>query len=303
MDETPSLTARCPLHAELASVGVCSRCGTYVCELCTERGRFTDCATCRARSPAVLNQTRDAWSIQALSQHAWLVFKREWATLLPALVLASGISMGLGAALVGAQVVIFGSDVLRSPYALRPNLLGAVIGLPLNLIGAPLFVGSTKLCLDALRGASPRFSQVFGGYSRLRAVAPVALLIWALSVLQILLMGTFFGDRSSPDVAASAVSLVVGLVWIYLGISLSYAYAVLVDDPTASAKQALQRSWAMVRGQHLRIVGMGLYLGVVLTVSAIMCLVPLLAALPWGMLVWCGSYLALSTPTPAQPVR
>lgn len=297
-DTLPPQEARCAVHAERTSQGTCSRCGNYVCELCTETGRHTACDACRARFGTPFMFTRKAWSVRALSQHSWLAFKREWSTLLPGMLLLLMLSLLVGGAQAGIQLALFGAEASQTPYALKPLLLGSGVGLVLSLLLTPLFIGYLELNLIALRGEPMRFSRLFAAYARFKPVSQLVLVVWLVSVVQNLTMSALYGDRPLKELypALALVSFATLPIWLYVGVGFGFSYIILADDPSASAKQALLRSWRIVDGHRFDIIGVTVYSLAVVGVSALACLVPLLVSFPWASLVWAGCYLALATP-------
>lgn len=54
-------TARCAVHDEVESTGVCSRCGRFLCAACSDAVHEGWCVACGSRSEARLHISRGAW--------------------------------------------------------------------------------------------------------------------------------------------------------------------------------------------------------------------------------------------------
>src|SRR5690606_30528759 len=87
--------ARCALHAGKPFVTLCSRCGTYMCQSCTEDGAFGTCAACRAQaSPQTFPFSRESDSFFALVAFAFQAYRANWAVLTVALVISVTLTVG-----------------------------------------------------------------------------------------------------------------------------------------------------------------------------------------------------------------
>src|SRR4051812_32598813 len=75
--------ARCALHYGQPFTAVCQRCGTYMCQTCTEGGKFTVCPSCRSRTGVgSFPLRREGFTWGQVTGFAWDVYKRNWAVLL-----------------------------------------------------------------------------------------------------------------------------------------------------------------------------------------------------------------------------
>src|SRR6478609_6653252 len=91
--------ARCALHYGRPFAAVCQRCGTYMCQTCTEGGKFNVCPSCRSRTGlGSFPLRRDGFTWGELTGFAWGVYKRNWALLLVATIIVfavAGLFQGL----------------------------------------------------------------------------------------------------------------------------------------------------------------------------------------------------------------
>lgn len=55
------MTARCAVHGEVDSTGVCSRCGRFLCASCSDAVHAGWCVGCASRPEARLHISRSAW--------------------------------------------------------------------------------------------------------------------------------------------------------------------------------------------------------------------------------------------------
>ena len=65
--------ARCAVHAEVESTGVCSRCGRFLCVSCADALHDGWCVTCGSRPEARLHISRGAWTSLGLAVGGVLV--------------------------------------------------------------------------------------------------------------------------------------------------------------------------------------------------------------------------------------
>lgn len=54
-------TACCAVHDEVASTGVCSRCGRFLCAACSDAAHEGWCVACGSRPESRLHISRGAW--------------------------------------------------------------------------------------------------------------------------------------------------------------------------------------------------------------------------------------------------
>jgi uncharacterized membrane protein len=298
-DALPSYAAQCPIHPPTPARAVCARCGTFVCEWCTEHGQHAACLACRERGGFDFRFTRDAWTVSQLARHAWTTFKRDWGTHVVALVILGAVFMLFGAALGFGQIAFLGVQAAQTPFALKSVLFSSAVALVMNLLATPLLVGYIELCLTSLRGRPVHLGTLFVPYGRFATVATLVVGYSALALVYNLTLSFFFADQTAQQFYAEAwVWFLLGApLFCYVGTGLGFTYAVLADDPKVGALEAVTRSWRMAAGKRWSILGVWMVCGFAIVLGAMMCLVPSIVVTPWASLLWAGSYLALATPT------
>ena len=301
-DILPHNAAQCPIHPSIAARGVCARCGNFVCDGCTEQGRYAECLACRERGGFAFRLTRDAWTIPDLARQAWATLKRNWVTLVPALFIMGLAFMLLGGAQGAVQIAVLGIQSSQTPFAMKSVLLSSGLGLVLSLLVTPMLVGYIELCLHALRGRPVSVGTMFAPYARFGTVATLVVGFSAIGLVYNLMLSSFFADSNLLQFYARSWMWgpLAAPIFLYVGIGIGFAYVVLADDPKAGALEALTRSWRIASGKRWSILLVWIISGLAMMFGLAMCLLPALVATPWVSLFWTGSYLALSTPTPAR---
>ncbi len=290
------------MHSGALSQGTCSRCGNYVCDICTEQGHYTECLTCRERGGLGFLFTRDDWTVRGLGGHAWASFKREWLILLVAMALLFVAALILGGAQGIAQVLIFGIKGTQTPFAFRQIIFSSLFGLVLNLMVTPLMVGYIALSLDALRGNKLRLERLFEFYAHIQTIGTLVALFWAFGFAYNLVLTLFFADRTMQELYPTfmIMGLIAAPLLFYVGTGFGFVYAVLADHPELSPAEALRRSWQIATGKRWPIIRIWLVSILVIALGALMCFVPVFVAFPWASLLWAASYLALATPSSSR---
>ncbi|MHB8879654.1 MAG: hypothetical protein ACYC8T_38690 [Myxococcaceae bacterium] len=166
-------SARCPRHPQFASVGVCPRCGSFLCRECAGpgQGQGAACVQCQA-SPAVRDElVKRAGRYVALASLA-LVGILALVVLLSVHDVVSPLAAAVGAATFAAPILLLGllQFAVRSPwpgvlvllYALILLVSVVVAGGEMNLLVVLWVLGMGGVAaavfalIDARRGAGNR---------------------------------------------------------------------------------------------------------------------------------------------------
>lgn len=110
---------------------------------------------------------------------------------------------------------------------LIPLLVGSVIatfgsGLTLGILGPPLFLAYTEMCLNVSRGETVEIGDIFSGFSRFVSV-------WVLTL--IVIVGVMIG---------TVLLVIPGIIF---GVLASYSLHALADDPNCGAADSLRASF------------------------------------------------------------
>ncbi len=284
------------MHAGKPFVTLCSRCGTYMCQTCTEDGAFRTCASCRAQtSPEAFPFGRENHSFFALVVFAFQAYRANWAVLTVALVISVTLT-------VGAQVLALSLPFLFEVGSSGSLVLQALVFVPQSVLPLVFTVGALNLSVRAARGEHVVLSQLFCDFRTIGRVALLLLLLNALLLFVLpLLLGPLlywgflvgsFSLESLPIAALVSIPVVVAVL-TYLGLGLCFATLELVAQPAVGPIAALRNAWAIARSRRLTLLA---YLALCFGLSfigAAFCFIGLFVSLPYTFVLMAAAYLAL----------
>jgi len=261
--------ARCALHYGQPFTAVCQRCGTYMCQTCTEGGKFMVCPSCRSRTGiGSFPLRRDAFTWGQLVGFAWDVYKRNWALLLVAVI----VMMAVNGVFQGLSMVL--QFALMDQLDLMLLLQGLLV-LPQMLVSSLLTLGMMSIAVRIARGEPASLGLLFASWSKIGAfLLQVLVIVAALIPLGLLctapLLLSLFGLASSDmGFVVGAIPVVLGIVaFVYVAFGFAFGGFELVAQPQVGGIDALRNSWNIARSQRLAIflgsiIGMGaMFLGV-----------------------------------------
>jgi hypothetical protein len=207
------------------------------------------------------------WEIGEVLQHAWNVFKPDWATLVFTLFLSrviAGIPSYIPAVLLAARVIRPNTPEYWTTYGIC-----SVIGL---FVTAFFQVGLVKIWTDAARGVTPQFADLFGGGRRYFAMLG-AMVLFILSVL----VGYIF--------------LIVPGIIVALGLAFTYFFVV---DQNMGPIDALGASWQATKGHKGNLFLFFLVCGLLWVAGVFACCVGVLVAFPVTMIAMATVYLRIT---------
>lgn len=171
--------------------------------------------------------------------------------------------------------VFFGFFVTKEPNAIVKQVFRSVVA----VLMTPVTMGMTMMCVRRALGAPISFSTAFSYYAKSRPALGCALLVFLLTW------------------AGIAALILPGL---YLAVAYSFAIQ-LVCDQGLSPWQAMEISRRAVKHQWWSVLGLGLLVGLLTSVSALGLLIPLIWTIPWAMMTSAVLYRRIfyAPPSPA----
>ncbi|MBI5543367.1 MAG: hypothetical protein HY901_05730 [Deltaproteobacteria bacterium] len=286
--------ASCAVHAGQVASGVCSRCGSFVCEQCTGGGG-NQCAACRERTGAsAFPLGRSNWSFSGVMSYAWEAFQREWLMLSVSALVLLVISAGLG--IVGE---------LANGASGKNPVLGLVVSVVTNVVNGLLGMGMIRVVLDVYEGRSADVGRLFSQFGKigkyivfglyLGAVIGLPCAAYAGVVAGIIHLTVGFEASSALTIGALAALPAIPVL-IYVTLGLVFAQMELVRDDSVGPVDAVRNSWQLARGVRVEIFGVSLVSGLIVLAGLIALCVGIIPAIALAQLVMVGMYLALRNP-------
>ncbi|WP_338871887.1 hypothetical protein [Myxococcus stipitatus] len=309
--------ATCPLHPENLAQRTCTRCGTFMCDICGEHGTQSQCPSCREREGQgrAFPLDRNNWSIGGLFEVSWEAFKREWVMLtvcallfLVAVMIGGGISelLGfIGEKMGGAAHIVF-------------ILVGTVLSW---VVQGFAIMGMMRVCLDVIQGERADVGRLFSQFNKvgayvvtnLLAVAiftPVVLVCLAVLVAAFTVVagvnladvGSMSDFKQLLEMTQSAAVLgavglcvlLIGITSVWLGMPLALVSVALADTENPKAMETIRKCFGYVQGQRVAMLVVGLLASIILFVSFMLCCLPVVPAMGFFYLLFAGIYLSLS---------
>jgi hypothetical protein len=288
--------ARCALHFGQPFTSVCKRCGTYMCQVCTEGGKFPVCPGCRARTghgSFVLRRESLRWG--ELLRFSWGVYLKNWLVLTGAAFVALfGVFI-----LQGASFALQG--LLVDQMALMLTLQAALV-IPQILLQGLLTLGMLSLAVHAARGEPVRLGMLVTPWRKLPGFALQVLAIVAanLPVMALLTVPAFaltflWGpDPSMAVFGASLLCLPLGLfAFLYLGLGVAFSSLELVAQPEMDGLNGLRNAWSIARSERLAIFLGLLICGGLVWSGLVVCVAPVFPAYALACVIFASLYLTL----------
>lgn len=287
--------ARCALHYGQPFTAVCQRCGTYMCQSCTEGGQFTVCPSCRSRTGlGSFPLRRDAFTWGEVTRFAWDVYKRNWAFLLVAVVI------------VMAATVLFQGLSLVLQFTMMdqlPLMLGlqALLVIPQSLLSTLLALGMLNITVKLARGEPVSLGMLFNAWPRLGAFLLQALIIMAVMIpifalFTVPFVLAIFNSGTASDISTGLMLLTVPVgffAFLYVFFGLAFGGFELVAQSNVGAVDALRNSWNIARGQRLALVLAGIIAMGVLFLGLFACFVGMFFAYGFAFVLFATVYLTL----------
>lgn len=289
---TPEMAA-CAIHVQVPAVGLCQRCGNYMCSSCRSLARQDWCAECGGRLGSFLLRRHDFRLMEAFSC-AWVAFSKRWllSTFITALWL----------------VVLWGSVVMEvlliQTAAANSLLLSNVLSYGLQVVNCVIaglgLAAQFRFAVVALEGHTPTSAHLVQGLQRAPGIILVQLAYLALYLVLegplLYLLASDWWLQLTPFVRLPLMlgcSLVIIPVHLYLALGIGGASIELAIDPEIGTRDALRRSWDVARGQRHKLLGGTLLGTAICLVSLIFCGVGAYPAAAFLIYFWTATHMAL----------
>jgi hypothetical protein len=305
-DERPLPTplpegARCAIHPDREAARTCTRCGNYMCSVCTSEGTSGLCLTCASRlgSSGVFPYSREHFTLDGLLNLSLSRWKANWLFL----------TVGFGAILIASYAISLGGDWLFERLAdtagpdsglhsqLHPARLAFQIAMTLINVAAQLII--TAVSLDLLQGRKAELQRGITALRRFPDVLLQTLIMYAALAVDLGLHYALYLALSRSGSLPMAVLTALG-VWlallpvrVYVGLGIMFSTPVLLVDAESNALSAFAKSWQLVSGHRLQALGVSLVCALIGGAGVIACCVGVFVALPIGTLLYCALFLAL----------
>jgi uncharacterized membrane protein len=246
------------------------------------------------------------------------VVSRSWEIYKDRLGLCLGVFWGAAAINFGAQI---GLQIVQTAVALAAGekggalvaLIAVVGGLGLMVFQIWIGIGQALLMLGIARGQVVAFGDVFSGGRYILGVF-LASLIVGVVVLGAVMLGALvgaipgglfwlaLGRNSQAGPAALVAFLCLGsiILAIVAGLRISQFYYLIIDR-NAGALESISTSFQITRGRAGLIFVIGLIVTAVNIAGLLACFVGLIFTVPYGVLTFAVTYLALTGQPTADP--
>lgn len=287
--------ARCALHYGQPFTAVCQRCGTYMCQTCTESGKFSVCPSCRSRTGLgsfPLRRAGFTWG--QLTGFAWDVYKRNWAVLLVAVILV----FALNALMQGLSAVV--QFALMDRIGLMLALQGLLI-IPQMLLSSLVTLGLMSMAIGLARGEPVSLGMLFSQWPKMGAfllqaaiLTAIMIPVFALVALPFVLSILSPAGSSEIGLGAALLSLPLGFAaFVYLGFGVVFAGFELVSQAGVGAVDGIRNSWSIARGQRLAILLGGIIATGAIFLGVFACFIGVLFAYGYAIVLFATVYLTL----------
>jgi hypothetical protein len=289
--------ARCALHPNTVADGICARCGNYMCAYCSERGSARECLACRERAGAGgFPFDRSNWSVFALLDYAWQVFRHYWLKLTlfsgAMLIANQSVSFVMGMGLGSGIQALDQLDARTAALAGLALMLQVAIGLAGNLglyAWSLHAIDGKPLEVDVLVHVLRRWPQAL--LASVILIVPLIALPGGGLLLMLLARSSHVGIGMLLALLASMILLIPVLLYAALGVV--FVTVALVQDESLDAWGAIRESWEIASGRRWRLFGAMLMLGVICLAGFALCVVGVIPALAYASLAVTCMYNAL----------
>lgn len=295
--------ALCPRHPDQVARGTCTRCGTFMCDACSEGGTRTQCPDCREREGlGGFPLHRDTWSFSALWDVCWAAFQREWVMVSLGVFIFFGLSFV--AQLMSNLLPMVGGAIDSGGLTVVLTIVGFVLH---TTVSGVLAMGLLRMLQEVLQGQRADLGRIFSQVHKVGTYLVALLLMMLMMLPAFAVIGgaavgvvalTGSGSLNSRDFfSVMPVILGVGAValvpCLYLYLPLVFVQPALAVEDDLSAVDAIRRSYARARGERLPILGTLLVSGLVSMAGVLACCVGIFPATGLTYLLLMGLYLAL----------
>ncbi|XXF78528.1 B-box zinc finger protein [Myxococcaceae bacterium GXIMD 01537] len=300
--------ALCPRHPDLSATRTCTRCGTFMCDVCSERGATAVCPECKERSGhQAFPLNRGNWTFSALWDHCFEAFKREWVMLSVSMLCVMVIS-GV-ANFIGGLAPLVGTLLDNQVVYWTLYIFGTALQ---TLVNGVLMMGYLRVVYDVFQGQRADVGRIFSqlhktGRFALAMLMTVLMVVIPLGVVAgLLAAGVHFtvGFKSGNEAALLTVGLIafvlliVPLLYVTLPLYLLQP-AIALEDDDLSATDTIRHCYEVARGERMSVLGVGFMAGLVTLAGLVACCVGIIPAMALGQMLIAGMYMALRSPSDA----
>lgn len=292
--------AVCPRHPDLDARRTCMRCGTFMCDTCSEGGTQALCPECRERAglrPFPLQRAN--WNFGALWDVCWEAFKRDWLMLsLSALCL---MVLSLIVQVVSGVLPLLGTALDSTALYGVLYVIGTGIQ---TVVQGVLALGFLRICFEVLQGQKADVGRLFSQLHKTGTYFVSVLLVVLMVGLPMAVVGGVvagvlyalggFGNEALMFGAFGGAFLVMFPFLVYFTIPLWLMQpALALEDAPISPTDLIRHCYTVARGERLPMFGV-MMVGVLVMVAGLMaCCVGIIPASALFQLLLAGLYLAL----------
>ncbi|MGI5861985.1 MAG: hypothetical protein ACOX6T_07980 [Myxococcales bacterium] len=284
------MPAACALHPSQLASGVCSRCGSFVCERCLDHGAFTTCPSCRERTGEGLSfpLSRDSWTVGDLLSHAWAAFAANWLMLSLAALLI----------MVSGWIMSFSTELLVAVLMAESRVAGAVASLASaiaqNAVQLPLTLGLMCMAHAALMGRRAEPGELLRHFNKIPKLIALSLLFLAPGVFVGFLA---FSSPAPGALAAFAIVFVATLPIVWLWLAFYFAQMEIALNDEVGVTDAIKNAMVICKGKRLAICGVFLLAGLIGAAGLLALCVGVVASAAFALVTSVGLYLTLRNGT------
>jgi hypothetical protein len=288
--------AHCATHLDQPASQTCTRCGNFMCVLCSDGGVQTLCPSCQQRMGVGQGfpLTRANFNFSALWDYCFEIFKRDWLMLGLACLVFFGISMIVQ--LVANIIPAIGAVVESEALSVILTLVAVIIQ---SLVQGVLGLGLMRMIVDVLQGGKIDIGRIFSQLHKAGTYFVTILLLILMIGLPVGIiagivagLGAAFGQEAAAIGAGVAVLLGIVPAFYFL-LPLNLLQFELACNDGVTPMQAIRNCYAYARGERLSIFGVALVSGLVGLAGVLACCVGMLPAMGLGYMLVGGLYLAL----------
>ncbi|MFT3709744.1 MAG: hypothetical protein QM817_19115 [Archangium sp.] len=323
--------AQCAIHPASPAPAVCSRCGNFMCVVCSENGASTQCPACRQLTSTTFPLEATA-GFDQIWGYAVERFKEEW-VMLSVVVIVAGFVIAISGVFGNIISTIINTIIGIKPDPANPlgNLrdfavstgiaqaVNTVVQLPFQAIAT---MGMARVIIDVLYGRKADIGRMFKQMHLLSKAVVLQLLLFAIITLPVLILFGIFGfvavkisgagtdfdshwiDRFMRSPAPflifgfSLVTIVLSIVLLPLQMLSMPELLVSECEPT----EALRRAWMLGDGQRLRLFGYSLIAGLVTLVGLLVCCIGAIPAAAAGQMITLCLFLVIRKGSVLPPI-
>jgi hypothetical protein len=290
--------ALCPRHPNLNAARTCTRCGTFMCDICSEDGTETMCLDCRERTGLkAFPFDRGNWSFSGLWDYSWNAFQRDWLMLALGALVLFGISFVVQ--IVAGMLPLIGRAMDNTPLTIVLQAMGMATQV---VVQGVLTLGYIRMCADVIEGQKADIGKLFSQLHKTGTYfVTMLLVVLMIAIPMAVVFGGLVGMASAMGLRGESmlIRVILPSSLVLIGPALYFVLPLYMLQPAialrenVSAMETIRHCYAVARGERLSILGVGFVSGLVMLAGFIACCVGFLPAMGLAQLLMVGLYLAL----------